>query len=613
VWEDNFENPTLNATQHWTVEVNGNGGGNNELQYYRRENISIEKHSSGDGCLVISAKKENFSGKVATSGRLVTLQKVAVKYGKIEARIHLPSTSNGLWPAFWLMGNDFSSVGWPRCGEIDVMEMGNVNGISRGTQDRYFNGACHYGETHNYFAQDATSNYSLQDGFHLYTLIWDENAIKMYLDQDIYPNIAPYFEMSINGERIPGKESYYFHKPFGILLNLAVGGNFTGITGNSNIDKITALQSNGTPVKMYIDYVRIYQKGVANEMYTGPALMADTEKPNTFTASLGAVKSNSVELLIKATDNSGSVFYDITYGTTTLKTSSTSNVQKSHIITGLIPQTNYNFSIIAKDAKGNLAENNPITVNATTLVDNTVPTIAAPVPTIQPSNVISVYSDSYNNISTGWEDWWGNTYTTISFGGNSSLKNISTCCFGTSFTTPTVNLTGMTKLHVDIYPATFTSMQFGFVTSAVIDVKKSITLIPGQWNSIDLSLSELKAMHPTADFTKVKQVGFWDISGGAFYVDNIYFYNGSSTNLNYVNKAFAIQLYPNPITDILSIRSNQEINEIEIRSITSQLIQRIILNSREKEIDTSKFEAGNYILVIKFNDGGLITKKIVKF
>ncbi|MDP3445178.1 MAG: glycoside hydrolase family 16 protein, partial [Ignavibacteria bacterium] len=93
MWEDNFDKPLLNETQHWTIEVDGNGGGNNELQYYRRENISIEQHTSGVNCLVISAKKENFGGRVATSGRLVTRGKVAAKYGKIEARIKLPSTA----------------------------------------------------------------------------------------------------------------------------------------------------------------------------------------------------------------------------------------------------------------------------------------------------------------------------------------------------------------------------------------------------------------------------------------------------------------------------------------------------------------------------------------
>ena len=237
-WEDNFDNPVLNETQNWNVEVNGDGGGNNELQYYRRENISVEQDASGVNCLVINAKRENFGGKVVTSGRLNTLKNVSFKYGKVEARIKLPHTANGLWPAFWMLGNDISSVGWPRCGEIDILEMGAAAGISQAKQDKLMDGACHWGEVWTYNSYDTTAPYGVQDDFHLYTLIWDSLAVKMYLDLDKYPTSQPYYQFSITGTNQIGDKSYYFHKPFGIILNLAAGGNFTGITGNSNLSKI---------------------------------------------------------------------------------------------------------------------------------------------------------------------------------------------------------------------------------------------------------------------------------------------------------------------------------------------------------------------------------------
>jgi len=198
---------------------------------------------------------------------LVTRGKVSCQFGKIEARIKLPPTANGLWPAFWMLGEDYSTVGWPRCGEIDILEMGNAEGISQNKQNRFFNGACHWGETWTFNAQNTTADYNLQDDFHLYTLIWDENVIKMYLDFDKYPYSAPYYTMCIDGDNIAGKVSHYFKKPFGILLNLAVGGSYTGIVGDSNIDKITALPVEGISIKMYIDYVRIYQKGIVGEEF----------------------------------------------------------------------------------------------------------------------------------------------------------------------------------------------------------------------------------------------------------------------------------------------------------------------------------------------------------
>ena len=202
VWEDQFNDGALDESK-WYIEVNGDGGGNQELQYYRAENISVGPDEDGNGCLIITARRENFNGKSFTSGRLNTSDRYEFTHGKVEASIKLPSTANGLWPAFWLLGADYDTKGWPRCGEIDIMEMGNSAGISSGTQDRFFNGAAHWGfyrdGAYPNYANSKTNSYSLQDGeFHLFTLIWDENSLSMYLDMDKYPDNAPYYKMDIN-------------------------------------------------------------------------------------------------------------------------------------------------------------------------------------------------------------------------------------------------------------------------------------------------------------------------------------------------------------------------------------------------------------------------------
>ncbi len=276
VWQDNFDGNTLN-TANWVIEVNGNGGGNNELQYYRSENISVgQEPTTGANCLIITGKKESYLGKTCTSGRLNTTGKMSFKYGKIVARIKLPKTANGLWPAFWMMGQDYPQVGWPKCGEIDILEMGNANGITRGTQDRYFNSWFHWGESWNggsypNWGKDYTHPTSIQDGFYLFTLIWDQNSVITYFGTDDDPMKVKIVEMGIAGADVAGNVGRYFHKRFFVIFNLAIGGNFTGITGNDNIGKITAL--NNGDVKMYVDYVRVYQKGVAGEEYTGPQLV----------------------------------------------------------------------------------------------------------------------------------------------------------------------------------------------------------------------------------------------------------------------------------------------------------------------------------------------------
>lgn len=188
-----------------------------------------------------------------SSGRVNTNNKFTFKYGKIEAGIKLPKTADGLWPAFWMLGADFSSAGWPRCGEIDIMEMGHKTGIDNKTQDRYLTGAAHWGATQNgshpNYAVSAITPYSLQDdSFHLYTLLWDEKAIRMYLDA----NPDPYFVMDI------AALGDFFHKPYFIVFNLAAGGDFPQIY---DIDKISALNAgNNYQADMYIDFVQVYDK-----------------------------------------------------------------------------------------------------------------------------------------------------------------------------------------------------------------------------------------------------------------------------------------------------------------------------------------------------------------
>jgi len=612
MWEDNFDNPVLNETKHWTVEVNGDGGGNNEMQYYRRENISIEQHASGVNCLVISAKRESFGGKVVTSGRLVTRGNVSAKYGKMEARMKLPLSANGLWPAFWMMGDDYSKVGWPRCGEIDILEMGNVNGISRGTQDKYFNGACHWGENWTYYAKDNTAAYSLQDDFHLFTLIWDESNIKMYLDLDKFPNNTPYFEMSIAGQRVPGQVSNYFHKPFGILFNLAVGGNFTGITGNANISKITALPVDGTPVKMYVDYVRIYQKGVTGEEFNGPSNIVDTEIPTAFTATKGAVTPNSVELLLNGADNSGSVYYQITYGTSSVQVKGTSGVQKSHIITGLNSSTLYNFSIVAKDGNGNSAANNPIVVSATTGEAFKLATI----------NFETVGHDwswvSFGNGANGTD-----LYAVVANPSTSGI-NTSTMCakykigigaqsWAGAYSDNVGNITFTPDnciVKIMVYKPFISNFMLKLENGGTTFEKIVANTIINQWEELTFDLTDkigqtitrLTLIPDNITTRNAERICYWD---------NISFNSNGPSGLHSPNE-FDIRLYPNPVSDKVKITANQEISTITVRNLVGQILLSTQTNSREMNLDLHNIYTGNYLITIKLANGESMTQKIVK-
>lgn len=287
VWQDLFDSGSL-RNDRWNIEIDGGGGGNNELQFYSTANVSVGDDGDGNGCLILTARRQTYNGRSFTSGRINSKKKVSFKHAKVEAAIKLPTTANGLWPAFWMMGNDYDEVGWPKCGETDICEFGNVNGISRGTQDRYFNGACHWGtywNDHRSYARDCTYGSSLQDGqYHIFTCIWDADRIAMYVDLDKNPNASPYYEMTIpetsTDQTHPG---YYFHKENFIIFNLAVGGDFPSIW---SADGITALNdANNNEARMYVNYVKVYQKGGSDESLTTLAA-GDTE--NSSVAQLAA-------------------------------------------------------------------------------------------------------------------------------------------------------------------------------------------------------------------------------------------------------------------------------------------------------------------------------------
>lgn len=232
IWSDEFNSSSLDMDV-WNIEVNDWGGGNNELQYYtaRPENIRIE-----NGNLVIEARKENYLTRNYTSGRITTQKKVSFTYGRIEARLKLPY-GKGIWPAFWMLGESISSIGWPSCGEIDIMEM-----IGGGINDATTHSTLHWRSNtgHVYYGKSYTlSTGKLADNYHIYAVEWDDKKISGFID-----NIK-YFEMNITDK---GLEA--FHNNFFIILNVAVGGNWPG-----SPDATTVF-----PQRLLVDYVRVYKK-----------------------------------------------------------------------------------------------------------------------------------------------------------------------------------------------------------------------------------------------------------------------------------------------------------------------------------------------------------------
>lgn len=267
VWSDEFDTNTIGTV--WRA-IDNEAPYNNEMQAYtsRPENVSVE-----DGNLVITARREQFGGRHFTSGRIDTHGMVSFTHGKLVARIRMPRLTNGLWPALWMMGEELGEGAWPKCGEIDIMEAGHSEAIANGTQERTFAGTIHWGESTDkhkmYTPGNYTAPYDVTGDYHLFTMQWDDNELSFFLDD----SKEPYFTKSIKSGF---SMSEYFHHPYYIILNLAVGGDYTGI---HNADGITALPMDGDEAKMYVDYIRLYQKEGCENVTTSIRTAMSENKP----------------------------------------------------------------------------------------------------------------------------------------------------------------------------------------------------------------------------------------------------------------------------------------------------------------------------------------------
>jgi len=231
VWRDEFNNTALDLNA-WTFEAGAGGWGNNELQYYRPENTVF-----AEGKLIIEAKKENFGGAAYTSSRIITKGKKEFKFGRIDIRAALPE-GQGIWPALWMLGGNISTVNWPACGEIDIMEL-------VGHQPNRVHGTIHYGANnsqHQYIGSSTalagTAKFS--DEFHVFSLVWEQNKITWLLDDVSFYEITP---------ANVSPAAYPFNAPFFFIFNVAVGGQWPG-----NPDASTNF-----PQRMIVDYVRVFQ------------------------------------------------------------------------------------------------------------------------------------------------------------------------------------------------------------------------------------------------------------------------------------------------------------------------------------------------------------------
>ncbi|MEM9301319.1 MAG: glycoside hydrolase family 16 protein [Pseudomonadota bacterium] len=243
IWSDEFDSGDVPNPEVWSYDLGDNGWGNQELQNYTNDPANVRVR---DGNLEITAL--GGGGEPFTSGRIKTEDKVIFTYATLEARIRVPDLADGLWPAFWTLGNNFSQIGWPRCGELDVFEMGNSAAITDGVINRRVASTAHWESDENYagYGLSLDAAQDLNDEFQIFRMEWTPTLVTTYL------NGEQIWAIDISPENCADCEE--FHRPHFALLNMAVGGSYTGrlIEGAVTAD---------TPATMFVDYVRIYDNG----------------------------------------------------------------------------------------------------------------------------------------------------------------------------------------------------------------------------------------------------------------------------------------------------------------------------------------------------------------
>ncbi len=482
VWSDEFGGSAGQSpdASKWDYDI-GTDWGNAQLEYDtdRPTNVSLD----GNGYLAIVAREEWYAGQSYTSARIVTRNLYEPTYGRIEARIKLP-TGQGIWPAFWLLGNDIGSVGWPQCGEIDIMEYrGQEPNIAYGTlHGPGYSGGGGIGSAYVLY------NDRFDTAFHTFSVEWEENVIRWYIDGVLYHSVGP--------DDLGGAE-WVFDHPFYIILNVAVGGTFVGSPDGSTV----------FPQTMLVDYVRVYQRSSLSccELRGDLDLSGSVNVADLTYLIAHLFKGGSASLCggNGDVDGSGSVnVSDLTY-------------------------------LVARLFKGGPLP--PVCP-----VSQYVPTSPAPTPTVDPSDVISLFSDAYSDVAVDtWSASWDMANVQNYMIGSDYVKKYTQLVYaGIEFANNPIDATAMTQFHIDVWtpdptdaPSTFRIKLVDFGANGVWDgggddVEHEITLDEstmntGSWVSLDIPLSSFTGLTTRGHLAQLILSGDPD----TVYVDNIYLYS----------------------------------------------------------------------------------------
>ncbi|HVE00002.1 MAG TPA: carbohydrate-binding protein [Cytophagaceae bacterium] len=545
VWSDEFTN---GISGDWVFETGAGGWGNNELEYYRRENASVQ-----NGQLVISAKRESYGGANYTSVRMKTQGKKSWTYGKIEARIAMPAFQ-GSWPAFWMLGDNISSVGWPGCGEIDIMEHVNTGGG--------INGTVHWKDANGNQADygNATSVGSVAD-FHVYSIEWTSSYIRWFVDGNKYNEINIANNVGSTEE---------FQRSFFILLNLAVGGNWPGFS----------IDNNAFPANMYVDYVRVYQdNGVPQS--TGVATFYKDCNFGGYAVGLPVGSYNITDLQARGISND-----DIS----SLKINSGYEVQ-------LFWDMNFTGSSIVLNSDNSCLVNNGWNDQASSLIVRTkTNTFSTTIQAENYSAMLGVQNEATTDAGGGQDVGY------IDQGDWMAYNNITFPTSGTYTIQYRVASISGSRLSMDLNAG---SIQLGTVNIPAT----------GGWQNWTTVSQTVTVNAGTYNVGIYAQAGGWNINWFSITKNTgakIGAADPQSEDIssNY-NLGTGVTIYPNPIEGELQFVSGSDLSGGSAKVVNDMGIQVINTTIQADKIDVSSLSAGMYTLVVN-KDGNSFTKRFIK-
>jgi beta-glucanase (GH16 family) len=483
IWSDEFDGPAGQVPQsaRWDYNI-GTDWGNAQLEYDtdRASNVSLD----GNGNLAITARQEFYLGQPYTSARIVTCGRFETTYGRIEARIKLP-TGQGLWPAFWLLGSNFESIGWPQCGEIDIMEYrGQEPTVAWGTvHGPGYSGSSGFGNVY------VLPSGRFDSSFHTFAVEWEVERISWYVDNVLYHQVTP-------ADVAPSV--WVFDHPSYIVLNVAVGGNFVGLPDPSTV----------FPQTMAVDYVRVYRDTVSGEACC--ALRGDVN-------SSGSVTSADVIALVNFVFKGGAAVACPAHGDVNINGTITS--------ADIIYLVNFVF-------KGG-----PEPVGCVA-PSGSAPAWGAPAPTWPEADVISIFSGMYADVTVDtWSAVWDDADVADYPVGADLTKKYTDLTFAAiEFATYPLDVDEMSHVHLDVWtpdptdaPAVFKVKLVDFGVDGIFgggdDVEHELTfdeniMNTGSWVQIDVPLADFTGLTTRAHLAQLL------ISGdpNTVFLDNICFH-----------------------------------------------------------------------------------------